>query len=85
MENFNKGIPITLSTDDPTLFHTDIVEEYRVLKENFGLSDDELVKIARTGFEFAFLTDGERRQMLAAFDRSIAKLLKQTYQEATDE
>jgi adenosine deaminase len=71
---FRMGIPVTLSTDDPTLFHTDIVKEYRLLREELGMNDDDLVKIARTGFEVAFVSEAERKKFLAAFDGAIAEL-----------
>jgi len=47
------GIPITLSTDDPTMFHTDLATEYRNA-HRMGLSEPELRSLIQTSFDHAF-------------------------------
>lgn len=66
---FDAEVKITLSSDDPTFFGADIVDEYRLLRERCGFTDHELLRIARNGFEAAFLEESERRVQLASFDR----------------
>ena len=58
-----RGVPVTLATDDPAMFHTDLVREYS-LGLQLGLSPAELADIAKMGFEFAFLSADERRGLL---------------------
>ena len=53
------GIPIVLSTDDPAMFHTTLLEEY-ANATRMGLREEELVRIVEMGFEHAFLPAGER-------------------------
>ena len=53
------GIPVVLSTDDPTMFHTTLREEYRQAQE-MGLSERELAGIVENGFAFSFLSEDER-------------------------
>lgn len=65
---FDAGVKITLSSDDPTFFGTDIVEEYLLAREQFGFTDKELLRIARNGFEAAFLNENESSTLLASFD-----------------
>jgi adenosine deaminase len=65
---FDAGVRITLSSDDPTFFGADILDEYRLLREVLEFSDRELLQIARTGFESAFVTDDERARLLAEHD-----------------
>jgi adenosine deaminase len=65
---FQSGIPITLSSDDPAMFDTDIIAEYEKAQSEFGLADAELIRIARTGFEAAFLSDTDRLKLLKEFD-----------------
>ncbi|GLZ38676.1 adenosine deaminase [Actinokineospora sp. NBRC 105648] len=48
------GVPVTLATDDPGMFHTDLDREYLLCHELFGLSRGELADIARTGVRAAF-------------------------------
>ncbi|HEY6199711.1 MAG TPA: adenosine deaminase [Candidatus Binatia bacterium] len=65
---FRSGLRITLSSDDPAMFDTDIAAEYARAQAEFELSDNELVRIARTGFEAAFLPEPDRAAFLARFD-----------------
>jgi adenosine deaminase len=69
---FRAGIPITLSTDDPAMFQTDLLTEYEAAADA-GLSVQELAKIAVTGFEHAFLPDADRKLLIARFDQALRK------------
>jgi adenosine deaminase len=71
---FQSGIPITLSSDDPAMFDTDIIAEYEKAQSEFGLVDAELIRIARTGFEAAFLNDTDRLKLLKEFDSKVQAL-----------
>lgn len=71
---FQFGIPITFSTDDPAMFNTDIVAEYEKARTEFGLTDTELIRIARTGFEVAFLSEENRAVLLKEFDSKVQLL-----------
>lgn len=59
---FRRGLNVTLSTDDPLLFHLSddaLLEEYSVARATFGLSMTDLSEIARnsvlmSGFEEDF-------------------------------
>ena len=61
---FRHGIPVTISTDDPAMFHTTLVEEYAAALR-MGLTLDELLAINRAAFEYAFLSDSARQTFLA--------------------
>jgi len=61
---FRHGIPITLSTDDPAMFHTTLLEEFAYAMQT-GLSLNDLLAINRTAFEYAFLPDATRQSFLA--------------------
>jgi len=50
---FRHGIPVVLSTDDPAMFHTSLMEEYENA-HRMGLNEKELAKIIAGGFDFAF-------------------------------
>ncbi len=63
---FRHGIPITLSTDDPALFHTTLVEEYSAALGT-GLTMQELLAINRAAFEYSFLPVAERQSLLETF------------------
>jgi aminodeoxyfutalosine deaminase len=58
------GIPVTLSTDDPAMFNTTLLEEYLSALE-MGLSLNDLLLINRTAFQHAFLSDSARQSFLS--------------------
>jgi len=53
------GIPVVLSTDDPAMFHTTLLEEY-ANASRMGLQEDELIRIVQMGFEHSFHPASER-------------------------
>jgi len=58
------GVPVSLSTDDPAMFHTTLTDEY-LHGHQMGLSIAELLRINRGAFEHSFLPDNERQTYLA--------------------
>jgi aminodeoxyfutalosine deaminase len=66
------GVPVTLATDDPGMFHTDLDAEYLLCHEAFGMGIAELADIARTGARAAFCSPGLRDEILAEIDRAEA-------------
>ena len=52
---FDAGVPITLSTDDPGVFGTDLQRELGIAKDVFGFSDAELSEVEQTATRFRFV------------------------------
>jgi aminodeoxyfutalosine deaminase len=57
---FRHGIPIVLSTDDPTMFHTDLVTEYRNA-HRMGLCEPELTSLVQMSFDHAFALESAHK------------------------
>ena len=47
------GIPVVLSTDDPAMFHTSLLQEYAQVFA-MGMNEDELAKLVQQSFDCAF-------------------------------
>ena len=62
---FRHGIPVVLSTDDPAMFHTDLRSEYENARR-MGLQEAEVKRIAKMGFEYAFINANDK----VAFQRT---------------
>ncbi|MGH9718212.1 MAG: adenosine deaminase [Candidatus Acidiferrales bacterium] len=65
------GSLVTLSTDDPGLFATDLLTEYS-RAASLGLSPGQLLHLAEQSFTATFLPPADKRQLLDNF-RSAAK------------
>lgn len=63
-ELFRRGVPVTLSTDDPGMFETNLLQEYQAAAET-GLAMPQLARIASTSVEASFLPEQERNRLAA--------------------
>jgi adenosine deaminase len=54
---FDAGVPITLNTDDPAMFGTNLSREYQIAADSFGFSQNELQLIAANAFRYALDSD----------------------------
>lgn len=59
-----RGVQIVLSTDDPAMFGTSLLQEY-IQAQAMGLTLDELMRLAQMSFDHAFLPEPERRALTA--------------------
>jgi aminodeoxyfutalosine deaminase len=57
------GIPVTLSTDDPAMFNTTLLDEYSAALD-MGLTLDELLLVNRNAFAHAFLSESAQQSFL---------------------
>ncbi|NJD20152.1 MAG: adenosine deaminase [Gemmatimonadetes bacterium] len=71
---FDLGIPVVLSTDNRLMSGVTLTDEYRHARDHLGFGRSELARIARTGFEVAFLEPWRRKVLLERFDAELGKL-----------
>jgi len=71
---WDAGLAITVSSDDPPMFATDLAHEYEVLAEHFGFTADELVRISLNGVQFGFLPAAEKEPLEHQFRLEIDQL-----------
>lgn len=59
-----RGVPVTLSTDDPAMFHTTLSETYALANGEMGLTTPQVVSIAEAGFRHSFLPAAEKQSFI---------------------
>jgi len=74
-EYFDRGLNVTLNTDNRLMSGTTLTDEYVFAAEHMGFSMDELAGIALNGFESAFLPWEERLMLIEEASDEIEKLL----------
>jgi len=68
------GVPVTLSTDDPPFFGTDLNREYERAHRELGFTPPELWELNLNGLRHALAETGVRRRLMAEF-RAAAEAL----------
>jgi adenosine deaminase len=68
------GARVTLNSDDPGLFAGDMIENFSRAAAQFELTDEEILRIARTAFEASFAMPADRDELLERFDREARRL-----------
>lgn len=56
-------VPVVLGSDDPAMFTTSLLNEYRVATD-LGVSRDQLLSILRAGFKHSFLPEDDKSRYL---------------------
>ncbi len=69
------GINVTVNSDDPTMFRTDINNEYLALHQNLGFTIQELFKTSLNAVESAFIPTEERDELRRMFIRKYQQII----------
>ena len=69
----DRGLLVTVNSDDPPLFNTSLVQEYTTLARYFGYDTAGLTRIARNAFMVAGLEADLKDKLLREFDEWVKK------------
>ncbi len=61
---FDAGLMVTLNSDDPTLFGSDLLGEYRLARGRFDFTDEQLREVAANSIEASFLPPEQKVAVL---------------------
>ncbi len=64
---FERGILVTINTDDPKMFGNSLAQEFALLEQRLGFSHDDIRTLILNGIRAAWLPDARKASMLAAF------------------
>jgi adenosine deaminase len=71
---YDLGLTVTVSTDDPSMFGTDMNREYLELHRQLGFSVSELFKLSLNAVNSSFLPEEKRLKMQEAFIKTYNRL-----------
>jgi len=66
---FDEGLMITLNSDDPPMFGSNLLEEYILAQRLFDFSLDQMRELAANAVEASFLPPERKLKLLAAVER----------------
>ena len=61
---FDKGIKVTLNTDNRTVSNITLNETYEELKDTFKFTDEDLIIMNKNAIECAFINESEKQELL---------------------
>jgi adenosine deaminase len=64
----DRGLCVTVNSDDPAYFGGYIAENYRAVAGALGLSRQDIVQLAKNSFEASFLPSEQKRRWMDAVD-----------------
>jgi adenosine deaminase len=71
---FERGLVVTINTDDPQMFGNTLADEYRLLEERLGFSRKEICTLILQGLCAAWLSEELKQELINTFYREPAWL-----------
>lgn len=68
-ELFHKGLMITINSDDPEMFNTNITEEYLALYRELNFTLEDIKKLSINGIKGSFMEEKEKEKMINSFQK----------------
>jgi adenosine deaminase len=64
---FERGLVVTINTDDPRMFGNSLAEEYGLLVDKLGFSPKEICSLIIQGIRSSWLPEADKAQLIAQF------------------
>ena len=61
---FDKGVVVTINTDDPVFFKTTLLDEYWLCYNDLGFGEAEIKKLIEYSFAASFLSEEEKSEYI---------------------
>ncbi len=66
---FERGLMITLNSDDPPMFGADLLDEYELVQREYEFTDEQMRELASNSVEASFLPPDRKLALLAEVER----------------
>ena len=67
----DRGVTVTVGSDDPPFFQVDLVDNYLQLVDAFDLDKDDIIQLVRNSFNCSYATNEEKIAYLSRLDEWI--------------
>ncbi len=74
---WDASLLVTVNSDDPPLFGTDLNHEYELLVDEFGFTAEELAEVSLNGVRVSTLPAGEKARLEAEFRSELQQLQRE--------
>jgi aminodeoxyfutalosine deaminase len=74
---WDAGLLLTINSDDPALFNTDLNNEYKILVDYFDFNINDLEKISSNAVNASFLPAEQKQKLYKSFKTEFANLRKE--------
>ena len=74
---WDQGLYVTVNSDDPPMFNTDLVREYQALVDHLGFTATELEQLSLNALRATFLPQDQKTAMEQAFRAEFGRLRAQ--------
>ncbi len=71
---FDQSVRVCLCTDNRLMSGVTLTREYEHARDSLGFTWDELVRVARTGFESAYAPEDVKERLLGSFEAQVAEI-----------
>jgi aminodeoxyfutalosine deaminase len=68
------GLVVTINSDDPPMFGTDLTNEYAVAAELLDLDETGVGELAKTAVQVSFAEDSVKNALIAEIDEYVANV-----------
>jgi adenosine deaminase len=68
---WDAGVLLTINSDDPPMFNTTLLDEYRVAVTHFGFAADDLARLSMNAARASLLPVEKRQQLVEIFKKEI--------------
>ncbi len=65
---FERGLMVTLNSDDPPMFGSNLLDEYVLVQDEFEFTDEQMRELASNSVEASFLPPGRKLELLRAVE-----------------
>ena len=74
---FRKGVPVSISSDDPTIQNASLIDDYYTIVKHFNFSIEDFIQINTDSIEASFLSEDQKSKVKKDYKKTIDIFLEE--------